>query len=607
MSVNRIKNKRILWGFLFLFIIFLIILITFEALYYDKFYPDVIIGGRLVGGKSYSEVLSYYKQKADLINENGLTLICEGKNGDKEINVKPFSTGLSADKVFQYFDINDWENNLKKAYSYGRSGSVWQRIGEQISALYGKNNFTFSYTIQEDALQSFISEDLKDFLAPTALAEFSEKSGAISITKEVIGEKIDANKIFSVFKVGLSNLDESSYYFQTQQDMPAATEKTLEPFINLAEKISFSTDLFFSYKNYKWKVSGDKLSSWITIKQDGGLGIDENKVDNFISSTIAPYINSPAVNSRFEMIDGKPMEIIAGKAGNVVDIKKAINEIEKDVFAYTDSSKKILTDSLNSQKIIFTVSLEIIEGEPKITQATIDKYDIKDLLGSATTNFKGGSLDRQHNIKVGYSKLNGILIAPGEEFSTVDAIGDVTEEEGFVKEYVINGGATVKEIGGGLCQIATTLFRSVLNAGLPITERVNHRYVISYYGPGLDATIYNPHPDLRFINNTNNYILLQARASDNEVTLEFFGKKDGRSVQISTPKLYNEVLPPPVKNIPTADLAVGKTKCTEIPHNGITADVVYTVSYANGDIKEQKFHSIYQPWQKVCLVGTQEN
>jgi vancomycin resistance protein YoaR len=252
---------------------------------------------------------------------------------------------------------------------------------------------------------------------------------------------------------------------------------------------------------------------------------------------------------------------------------------------------------------VIDISIETTVEEPKITKETIDKYKIKELVGSAKTNFEGGSLDRQHNIEVGVSKLNGVLLAPGEEFSAVNAIGEVTEEAGFVKEYVISGGKTQKEIGGGLCQLATTLFRLALDSGLPIIERVNHRYVISYYGAGLDATIYGPHPDLRFINDTGNYLLLQGKAQNNEVIFEFYGKKDGRSVKISEPKLSNRIPAPETKNIPTADLPAGKTKCSEIPHSGVTADATYTVTYPNGEISETNFHSVYQPWQKVCLVG----
>ena len=202
------------------------------------------------------------------------------------------------------------------------------------------------------------------------------------------------------------------------------------------------------------------------------------------------------------------------------------------------------------------------------------------------------------------SKLNGILIAPGEEFSAVNYIGDITEEAGFVKEEVINGGKVQKELGGGLCQIATTLFRLALNAGLPITERMNHRYIISYYGAGLDATIYGPHPDFRFVNDTGNYLLLQGKAINNEAIFELYGKKDGRVVEISKPVVAKWIAPPPTRYVSSTSLTSGKIVCTLSPGKGAITDVTYIVSYLNGDTKETNFHSVYQPWGGVCLVGT---
>ena len=122
---------------------------------------------------------------------------------------------------------------------------------------------------------------------------------------------------------------------------------------------------------------------------------------------------------------------------------------------------------------------------PGLPRRRADEHAIKDLVGTARTNFTGSSADRRHNIENGIGKLTGILIAPGEEFSAVAAIGTTSVEEGFVAEYVIKDDKSIKELGGGLCQVATTLFRAVLNTGLPVTERTNHSYVVSYYGPGL--------------------------------------------------------------------------------------------------------------------------
>jgi vancomycin resistance protein YoaR len=315
------------------------------------------------------------------------------------------------------------------------------------------------------------------------------------------------------------------------------------------------------------------------------------------------------------MRGGKLTEILPGKAGNVVDIKKTTQKVEQLVlsvqksFTETNDLWRALA-SLQTQITAdkptgtITVPVETVRAEPKVTRRTVDEYDIRELVGFAKTNFAGSSDDRRHNIEVGVSKLTGILLAPGEEFSAVVGIGTTTEEEGFVPEFVIKESKSVKELGGGLCQLATTLFRLALDAGLPITERVNHRYVVGYYGPGLDATIYGPHPDLKFINDTNNYLLLQGRVEGTELIFELYGQKDGRAAEISEVVLSEEKPAPETKYALGPDIPLGKIECSETPRKGITADATYIVRYANGEIKTQDFHSVYQPWQKICLIGT---
>ena len=167
-------------------------------------------------------------------------------------------------------------------------------------------------------------------------------------------------------------------------------------------------------------------------------------------------------------------------------------------------------------------NLLIVEVDPVEKLENFNDLGIKELLGSGHSNFYGSSANRRHNIRVGSNKLSGMIIKPGEEFSLVKALGDVNKETGYLFEMVIKGNKTVPEYGGGLCQVATTLFRAALQSGLPITERRNHSYRVSYYEPaGTDATIYSPHPDLRFINDTGNNILIQARFESNDIYFDF--------------------------------------------------------------------------------------
>jgi len=108
-------------------------------------------------------------------------------------------------------------------------------------------------------------------------------------------------------------------------------------------------------------------------------------------------------------------------------------------------------------------------------------------------------------------------------------------------ELVIKENKTIPEYGGGLCQIATTNFRAALNSALPITERQSHSYAVQYYDPqGTDAAIYIPHPDLKFHNNTKNYILIQTSIYNNILTFEFYGTKDGRSVHFEGPEYWDQ-------------------------------------------------------------------
>jgi vancomycin resistance protein YoaR len=250
------------------------------------------------------------------------------------------------------------------------------------------------------------------------------------------------------------------------------------------------------------------------------------------------------------------------------------------------------------------IPIEVIQEEPMVTKKTIDQYNISELVGYSKTSFKGSSDDRINNITIGVSKLNGLLIAPGEEFSALKAIGEVTEEAGYMKEFVIKENKSVKEWGGGLCQVGTTLFRLALNAGLPITERTNHSYLINYYGPGLDATIYSPHPDLRFVNDTGHYLLLQGRVEDTNVILELYGQKDGRQAVVSEPVLSDFLPAPDTKYVTTFDLPPYAEKCSETPKIGVTANVTYRVALRSGEVREQDFKSVYKPWQKICLVGS---
>jgi len=594
------KKVKIIFTCVLASILFAVIsfVVLYEVQYSQSFYKGIVIDGLNVSKKSYQEVVDLFSNKVDFILKNGLVFNIDCEKGKKELIIPKSFSGLTTDKVFEYYSLENWKQVIDQAYKTGRQGNVWQKIKEQIEAFFRGKEFAFSFVMQEKAVESFIKSELGLFLKKAVPASFGFVDGKIAVIPEIVGEKIDVTNIVSIAKNKLSMLDISPVSIKAIEDRPLVVKDNLEEFLPFVAKLVESKSIILKYKDYSWNVWGYVYASWIKFGQDKTLTIDSLKVEDYINMNVALYIDSPVQDSHFKVIGGKLEEIMPGVAGNVVNFEKLKSDIEVSLRQLYDKQNE-----LGGGNII--VDIETVVEQPKVTKETILEYGIREVVGSATTNFEGGSLDRQHNIETGVAKLNGLLLAPGEEFSAVNAIGEITEEAGFVKEYVIKEGKTQKELGGGLCQIATTLFRLALNTGLPITERKNHHYVISYYGAGLDATIYGPHPDLRFVNDTGNYLLLQGSAENNIVTLEFYGVRDGRVVEISKPVLYNWVLPPATKYIASIGLPWGKLRCTEIAHNGVTADALYTVTYVDGTKKETNFHSVYSPWQKVCLVGIQ--
>ena len=587
-----IKRKFFIFPLIFITLI-LISFFIFEFKYSDKYYPGIKIAGQSVGGKTFEKVSQEFKLKSDNLLKNGLTLVFEkGTSEKKELTIPTSTTGFTPDILVEYFSISNPQLSVTDAYNFGHKGNLIRRLNEQYSALLGKN-FNPLISNHKEAIQSLLARETKYLFTKATPAQFSlDKNNNIEIIPEKLGDNIDIEKITETIIQKLDSFDTRPVVIDVQTEVPYPTKENLKQFLSLAETIADSLDIKFYYKNQKWKIGGKTFITWLTLNSDNNLIIDNQKLKAYLSKYVAPSINNPPLNSRFIMDNSKLVEIIPGKAGNIINITNVLQQINEIIPKIQESSNN------------FVISIETIETEPEVTEKTINQYRIKDLVGRAATNFTGGSLNRQHNIEVGVSKMTGILIAPGEEFSTVQNIGEITEEAGFVKEYVINGNQTIKELGGGLCQLATTLFRTALSAGLPITERVNHKYVISYYGPGLDATIYGPHPDFRFINDTGNYLLLQGFAKNNEVIFELYGTSDGRIAEISTPILSNKKPVPQTRYIISPDLTLGETQCQTATHEGITADTTYTVSYPGGFKKEEVFHSIYQPWPKVCLVGS---
>ncbi|HLB32401.1 MAG TPA: VanW family protein, partial [Patescibacteria group bacterium] len=307
-----------------------------------------------------------------------------------------------------------------------------------------------------------------------------------------------------------------------------------------------------------------------------------------------PSVNIDPKDAKFTFADGKVSVYRPSAPGQVLNADKATGTVIKTL-EDLNAGRELKID-LETKKAALDESIVV----------NIGQYGIRELVGSATTSFARSPSNRIHNIQNGASYLNGILIKPGEEFSTISYLGKIDGSTGYLPELVIKEDRTTPEFGGGLCQVSTTLFRAAMNTGLKITERRNHSYRVPYYEPpvGMDATIYSPKPDLKFVNNTPAHILVQSIVEGTKITFNFYGTKDGRRVETSVPSVYDITNPSePIYTVDPA-MAVGEVKQVERAHAGAKASFTYKVFNRDGGLMvDQKFTSSYVAWPARFIKG----
>ncbi len=326
--------------------------------------------------------------------------------------------------------------------------------------------------------------------------------------------------------------------------------------------------------------------------------------DTKLIATLSPIIEKlhiDPIDSLFTFQNGRVTVFKPSNDGQTADIEGLKDLISSKFLAVVSSSKP--------KTIVTEIPIKILK--PKITTDKANNLGIKELLASGTSLFQHSIPNRIYNISLASTRLNGILVAPGEVFSFAKALGDVSAFTGYQQAYVIQNGKTVLGDGGGVCQVSTTLFRAILNAGLPVVERHAHAYRVGYYEqdspPGFDATVFVPSVDLKFKNDTGNYILIQTLIDPNilRLTFELYGTKDGREVSITTPVVTNQVPAPPdiFQDDPT--LPKGQIKQVDFAAAGANAYFTRQVTKNGKIIISDRFDSDFRPWQAVYLRGTQ--
>jgi len=483
---------------LFLVIFLLIFYLFFESKFDNKIYPNVYLNGFNLGGLSTDDAKKIVEKEIEEFDAQGVRIIAETEEVLWRRDVFSFDPDLVSQTVF--FDI---EKTMDDAFLLGRSGNIFSDFYFKTSSLFVKRSIPLSFLLDKEKIKKYLydsfdqsislaknadiisnkSSDFNDFLQTENVGESNgtaSSSIVFIITPEVYGKQINYDKFFVDFENNLAYLKNDNIGLDFIESEPEI--KIVDANGSKEEAYSLLNLAPFNliYKNDKeekiFTISKEDFSTWLKLSRkndvsNNGLGVDKIVVDldsekffSFLKEKISPEIEREPTKPQFEFKDDKVSFFSPGSDGLKINQEKTFDNVLNS-FVMKDFSQVLL-------------SVEISKTDDV---GNTNDMGIKELIGSGHSNFAGSPTNRRHNIKVGAEKLNGLIIKPGEEFSLVTALGPTTAEAGYLPELVIKGNKTVPEYGGGLCQVATTMFRAALGTGLPITERKNHSYRVSYY------------------------------------------------------------------------------------------------------------------------------
>lgn len=264
---------------------------------------------------------------------------------------------------------------------------------------------------------------------------------------------------------------------------------------------------------------------------------------------LAEKVSQKPKDAKFKIEQNQVLEFDPGQNGQSLDLYALKNLLEQP----SSSS-----------------DLPVLTSSPTIKLSDTNKLGINELLAVGESNFTGSSSNRKTNIRVGSSKYEGVIVAAGQEFSFNENLGEVDAAHGFLPEMVIKKDGVIPEFGGGLCQVSTTMFRTAMNAGFPITARRNHSFAVAYYAPqGTDATIYPGASDLKFVNDSPSNILIHTKIEGTKLYFEFYGTKDERTVAFEGPVQYDR----------KSDGSMKATWTRHVTLNGVTTDYIAKSTY----------------------------
>lgn len=557
-------------------------------IYHNRILENIYIDGTNVSRLTKTEALNLLTQTQTRIQPT------------TELKITLYTDNIAATTSAQELKLaKDYPSAIKHAWSLGRSSSIKANLLTFATTLIQNTLIQAKYQYDPEQLRLFIDRLAEkvnvDGQLPAAELKRSGQASSLLIFPGKLGRELQLNPT-------LEKLQQAA---APQDIQVAAVVATTAAQLNSAQAAAA--------KKRAVQLVGKSLVLQNPEIPDQTL--DDTMLISFLSFPAG--INQQKIQAQTaklaQQLDRQPQAAVFEYDSQTLKVKRFQPDRNGLSLNQTQTIQLIsqaLQDLEATEQTSIQLQLPIEITPPETTLSQTNDLGIVELLGTGRSQYAHSIPNRIHNVALTTSRITNIIVPPDAEFSFNQALGEVSRQTGFKPAYVIKEGRTQLGDGGGVCQVSTTLFRAVLDAGLPVTKRRGHSYRVNYYEldhkPGIDATVYAGDVDLRFRNDTGHHLLIYGQADSNKLQMFFqiYGTSDGRQSEIVNHRTWDYTPPPPPLYIDDPSLPTGTIKQIDWAAAGIKAAFTNIVRNKEGEVIRKKTYTTnYRPWQAIYLRG----
>lgn len=574
---RRHRRLKVLVAIVCLIVAFGAAYLIDSAVYYNKVHAGVTVSGLPLGGLTRDEATAALTRYVEEAQGNPILLTSGGKSWE----LMPEDVGTEIDT----------ERAIDEAMAASRKSNFLVDAFRRLRLYFSGTDIALQGTIDTILMDYFLAGLARALDVPPVNPGLVIDGDNIEVIEGHKGTVVDQAALRARLKALLFSLHNTEVNIPMKVEEPKVRVDDTQMAVEQA-RVMIGAPVTLAGGGKRWTLSEEEIAAFMAFKAEEKDGV-ATLVPYLSAEKMGPFLEEVAREVAVEAKDasfdsnGKVAWVVPGVPGKALDV-------EKTAAALTAAALK--TGKRSAQVAVKTT-------EPDLTTEEAEAMGIKDKLGGYTTEPYAGTWERQINVKITTKYASNIILAPGEEYNFDKIIGPRTEERGYqLAKGIIGKGKLEDVLGGGICQVSTTLFNAVFEAGLKITERHNHTLYIDHYPPGRDATVTAGGYNFRFVNDTANYVLVRGSSDGITTTFSIYGTKDGRKVESEFSGFTYGKKRPEV-TVTNTSLGTGTTLVQTEGQSKRSCWVKRIVTYADGTKHTDMFYSDWPEFRKVIEVG----